>query len=270
MEKLPQIFKSTEFGNITAIEKDGEPWFVGREIAGILGYKKTANAINAHCKYVKILKNTKSPATQLLNIPPRGLQIINEKDLYRLIMRSELPNVEVFQDWVCDEVLPSIRKTGKYSTSETPEPKQELPSWAIEGNGISHFYLKYGAPQHIAATEEAKHVLKIGGPDLRDKIGLLPCSDNIQSDQKYLEPTELGKEFDISSIAMNKLLAQLGLQTKATIGWKTTDRGSKISTDHAWSRGGKSGYNYKWNLEEVAKIHDAQLLNCSTQHRLKF
>lgn len=103
-----QVFENAEFGKLTVIEKDGEPWFIGKEVAEILGYKNGSRDVERHCKYVKLLKSTE---TVLLEIPPRGIQIINEKDVYRLIMRSKLESAEKFQDWVMDEVLPSIRKT---------------------------------------------------------------------------------------------------------------------------------------------------------------
>jgi len=65
---------------------------------------------------VKLFRSNESSLLKLpFEVNPMGIQIINEKDLYRLIMRSRLPNAEIFQDWVTDEVLPAIRKTGSYS-----------------------------------------------------------------------------------------------------------------------------------------------------------
>jgi len=123
------IFENDDFGKLTVIYKDDEPWFIGREVAAILGYKNTAEAIKDHCKYMKLLKNSK---TLLLEIPSRGLQIINEKDVYRLIMRSKLESAEKFQDWVMDEVLPSIRKTGSYSIQKQPQTKLEWMELCVE------------------------------------------------------------------------------------------------------------------------------------------
>ncbi|MCO7225919.1 BRO family protein [Pleionea sp. CnH1-48] len=97
--------------NIRVIEQDGEPWFVAKDVASTLGYSNLSRDIARHCKSLKILKSTE---TVLLDIPPRGLQIIPERDVYRLIMRSKLPSAEKFENWVVSEVLPSIRKTGAY------------------------------------------------------------------------------------------------------------------------------------------------------------
>ena len=111
MKNQIKIFENNEFGKIRAIEYNNEPYFVAQDIASALGYKDTADAVKTHCKYVKILKNGEIP---FLEIAPRGMQIINEKDIFRLIMRSKLESAEKFQDWVCDEILPSIRKNGGY------------------------------------------------------------------------------------------------------------------------------------------------------------
>jgi len=113
-----QIFKKEEFGEVRVIEKNGEPWFVAKDVADILGYSNPSRSIQDHCKFVELLKTTDSV---VLDIPTRGLQIIPERDVYRLIMRSNLPKAEQFQDWVTDEVLPSIRKHGAYVTQEKLE-----------------------------------------------------------------------------------------------------------------------------------------------------
>jgi anti-repressor protein len=97
---------------------DGEPWFVGNEVALILGYADPTDAIKRHCKYAKILKAGEKPEWR---IPPRGFLIIPESDVYRLVMRSQLREAEKFQDWVVEVVLPQIRKTGGYIPIEEGE-----------------------------------------------------------------------------------------------------------------------------------------------------
>ena len=131
----------------------------------------------------------------------------------------------------------------------------QLPDWAIEGQGVASFLSRYGAPEHLVAIEESKHIYKIGGPDLSEVVGKLPCCQNIQNEEVMLEPTELASKLGVSSaIMMNRLLADAGLQIKTEDGWISTSLGSSISTRHAWNRNGKSGYNYKWNLEKVKSI----------------
>ena len=111
---------------IRTIVKDGEPWFVAFDVAKTLGYEKPNNAINTHCK--KANKISYPETGQQLNIIP-------ESDLYRLITRSKLPSAEKFGDWVFEEVLPTIRKTGSYSHPETLDSKKaaiDFESFALQ------------------------------------------------------------------------------------------------------------------------------------------
>lgn len=115
------IFNNEEFGEIRTITIDGEPWFVGKDVAAALGYKNTKDALKSHTdeEDKKILQ--KSEITTLENIPNRGLTIINESGMYALIFGSKLESAKNFKHWVTSEVLPSIRKTGKYEQKQ-PEP----------------------------------------------------------------------------------------------------------------------------------------------------
>ena len=92
---------------IRVVEGRGEPWFVAKDVADLLGYAKSRNAISAHCKGA--LKQGVPTESGI-----QEMQIIPERDVYRLIMRSKLPEAEKFEEWVVGEVLPSVRKTGGY------------------------------------------------------------------------------------------------------------------------------------------------------------
>lgn len=113
---VPAVFQF-ESHQIRTIVKDGEPWFVANDIAETLGYVRPKDAIAQHCKCAEIFKGGKMPP---LGNSPRGITIIPERDVYRLIMRSKLPAAERFEEWVVNEVLPSIRKTGSYSLPTLP------------------------------------------------------------------------------------------------------------------------------------------------------
>lgn len=113
-----QVFNNAEFGDVRVIMQDGEPWFVGKDVASVLGYGNTRQALASHVdEYdktsVQILdggSNYKSKAV-----------IINESGLYSLILSSKLPSAKQFKRWVTSEVLPAIRKHGGYLTSEKVE-----------------------------------------------------------------------------------------------------------------------------------------------------
>jgi prophage antirepressor-like protein len=107
-----KIFSYQE-ASIRTIIKDQEVWFVAKDVAETLGYSDTAQAIRKHCKCAELFKVVDSTGLPF-EISPYGITIIPERDIYRLVMRSRLPQAEAFEEWVVGEVLPSIRKSGGY------------------------------------------------------------------------------------------------------------------------------------------------------------
>ncbi len=114
MQLIPFSFESHE---VRAFNIDGNPWFVGKDVCNVLGYANHNKALNDHCKGV-----TKRYPLQT----PGGVQevrIINEPDLYRVIVGSNKPEAERFERWVFEDVLPTIRQTGGYGAAlQAPEP----------------------------------------------------------------------------------------------------------------------------------------------------
>lgn len=130
MSKEIQIFKNDEFGQVRGILINDEPYFIGKEVATVLGYIDTKSAISDHVdKEDRTIIQKGQIAT--LEIPNRGLTIINESGLYSLILSSKLPNAKKFKRWVTSEVLPQIRKTGSY---QIPKMSKELQAiFMIDG-----------------------------------------------------------------------------------------------------------------------------------------
>lgn len=108
-----KIFKNEAFGEIRTVEIGGEPWFVGKDVAEVLGYKDTADSIKKHVDDEDKLTRRFTDSGQ-----SREMYIINESGLYSLILSSKLPNAKAFKRWVTSEVLPAIRKHGLYATDE--------------------------------------------------------------------------------------------------------------------------------------------------------
>ena len=109
-----QIFKSEKFGEIEILVENGKEYFPATEVAKILGYSNPQKAIRDHCREDGC--TIRSVIDRLGRTQEK--KYINEGNLYRLITKSNLPQAEVFESWVFDEVLPSIRKTGMYATDE--------------------------------------------------------------------------------------------------------------------------------------------------------
>ena len=108
-----QIFKNPQFAEIRVMVKDGEPWFVGKDVAEVLGYANTMDALAKH-----VDEDDKQTSQIAMLGQSRRMTIINESGLYSLILSSKLPQAKEFKRWVTSEVLPSIRKTGAYLTQD--------------------------------------------------------------------------------------------------------------------------------------------------------
>ena len=121
-----KIFKYPQFGEIRTIEKDGEPWFVGRDVAEALGYAKAQNAIAVH-----VDDEDKGTAPIQGTAYETRATIINESGLYALIFGSKLPSAKPFKHWVTSEVLPSIRKTGGYIAGQEDMSDADLMAKAL-------------------------------------------------------------------------------------------------------------------------------------------
>lgn len=116
-----QVFNSSEFGNVRVVQVDGEPWFVGKDIAEALGFAKPFNAITTHVDNDDTLKQ--GITDNLGRVQETTL--INESGLYALIFGSRLETAKAFKRWVTHEVLPAIRKTGSYKTPKQSSDREK-------------------------------------------------------------------------------------------------------------------------------------------------
>lgn len=126
---LPQVVHSFQFDHLpirVLTDEKGEPWFVAKDVAALLGYSDTAKAVKAHCRAYQPVGVGKTPT-----LDPQTL-IIPERDLYRMVMRSRLESAERFEEWVVGEVLPSIRKTGSYVAPQRELTRMELLQLAMD------------------------------------------------------------------------------------------------------------------------------------------
>lgn len=169
---------------------DNESYFVGKDVADILGYSNGSRDINAHTDKEDRLKYQISTAGQM-----REQTVINESGLYSLILSSKLPQAKEFKHWVTSEVLPSIRKTGQYSIQRKPDsymiddPVKRAERW----------------------IEERKAYEK-----------LLPKGQYFDSQMHnpgLMTTTEIAKDFGKSAKDLNKLLHQYGIQFKRGKVW---------------------------------------------------
>lgn len=130
---LLKIFENSEFGKIRAALINGEPWFVGKDVAIALGYKYSTNAIQDHVdeddkKLIQLsdIQDVDKSSTSN-HIKGSKIMIINESGLYSLIISSKLESAKKFKRWITSEVLPSIRKTGSYSINNEEKEQKPIP-----------------------------------------------------------------------------------------------------------------------------------------------
>lgn len=196
-----KVFENPAFGRMRTIEIDNEPWFVGKDAAGALGYNDTADALKKHVDVEdkKLLKTGETPG---LEIPNRGLTIINESGLYSLILSSKLPTAKDFKRWVTKEVIPSIRKTGGYQMPSTPE--QRIAAALIDAQRILAEYEEKN--QALAMENSALAVDKAIMPPKADYFDELVERNLLTNFRETAKQLGVGQKEFISFLLSHKYL----------------------------------------------------------------
>ncbi|WP_295851035.1 Bro-N domain-containing protein [uncultured Xylophilus sp.] len=204
--------------SIRALEIDGEPHFVGKDVAEALGYVRPNDALQQHCK----------GAAKHRPLPTGGgiqqMRVINEPDMLRLIVNSTLPAAERFERWVFEEVLPSIRKTGSYTAKKPGSPLRATSEAAKAFPALVRCARLLGCDKNAAAISANQAIYAMTDINLMQQLGRTHLVAQEQDSQWYT-PTELGKEIGTSARGMNLLLAEAGLQVKIGEKWEHTEAG---------------------------------------------
>lgn len=192
-----QVFNNPEFGEIRTTIVDGEPYFVGKDVAEVLAYKETAKAIREHV-------DDDDKGVSVLDTPggKQKMVVINESGLYGLVFGSKLPTAKKFKHWVTSEVLPTIRKTGGYHVPQSPAEQM--------AQGIL-------AAQKLLAEKDAtiaKSKQIIG--ELKPKADY---TDRILNSKSLVTITQIAKDYGISGAAMNAKLHEMGVIYKLGGQW---------------------------------------------------
>ncbi|HFQ4771669.1 TPA: phage antirepressor [Staphylococcus aureus] len=188
---------------VRTLEVDGEPYFIGKDVADILGYANGRDALSKHVdeddKKVLTSRNT-----TLENLPNRGLTAVNESGLYSLIFSSKLESAKRFKRWVTSDVLPAIRKHGIYATDNVIEQTLKDPDYII--TVLTEY--KKEKEQNLLLQQE------IG--ELKPKADYV---DEILKSTGTLATTQIAADYGISAQKLNKLLHEARLQRKVNKQW---------------------------------------------------
>ncbi|HFD1755380.1 phage antirepressor KilAC domain-containing protein [Enterococcus durans] len=189
----PQIFNFEQHEVRTFLEND-IPYFVANDVAKTLGYKNPSDATNKHCK-----KAVKTWGSDSLG-RRQSFKVIPESDVYRLIIKSNLPSAEKFEAWVMEEVLPQIRKHGMYATDELLNNPDLLIEVATK--------LKEERTLRLVAEQKAA--------EMQPKADYY---DRILNNKGLVTVSTIAKNYGMSAVSFNKLLHELGIQFNQSGTW---------------------------------------------------
>lgn len=199
-----EIFKNPEFGEIRTLTIDGEPWFVGKDVAERLGYAKPENAVSAHV-------DTEDKTTTLIQGTGSNYKsnavIINESGLYSLVLSSKLPTAKAFKRWVTSEVIPAIRKHGVYAVDKLLEDPDTLIAALNQLKEERARRKELETQVGVKDQQIAELQPKAGYYDL-----VLQCKD-------AMAISKIAKDFGLSAVALNKILHDAGVQYKQGDVW---------------------------------------------------
>ena len=211
----PQLF-NFEGNEVRTIVIENEPYFVGKDVAEVLGYKRTADAIKQHVDGEDKLTRQFTDSGQ-----NRNMTIINESGLYALIFGSKLESAKRFKRWVTSEVLPAIRKHGAYATPQTIDDWLNNPDMMIK------------ALEQLKAEREQRLIAEQQVNELQPKATYY---DLVLQNKSLLSVSKIAKDYGKSAIWLNNKLHELGIQFKQGDTWllyqKYADKGYTQSTTH--------------------------------------
>lgn len=217
-----KIFNNSEFGEIrTIMGEDSEPWFVGKDVAEILGFKNSRDAIKTH-----VFEEDKGVESIYTPGGKQSLSVINESGLYALVFGSRLEKAKEFKRWVTSEVLPAIRRDGGYMVVGQGESEEDILARAM-----------IIAKKNIDRLElESKKKDQIIG-ELKPKADYV---DKILQNKSLIKISSIAKDYGMSAQEMNKLLHELRIQYKQGDQWllyaKIQDKGYTSSETHVYEK----------------------------------
>ena len=210
-ENQIQIFNNTEFGEIRTMEINGEPWFVGKDVATALGYTNASKALNDHVDSEDKLNNE-----TLSSLGQRGGWLINESGMYSLILGSKLDGAKRFKRWVTSEVLPSIRKSGAYATDSAAAEYKARELRIKEMNAQAR--LLNAETRRLVALQKEKGLSKVAVDTLAikamEEISGKDLGDYLPQTGRLYSASEVGNAFGISAAKVGRIANAYGLKTE--------------------------------------------------------
>lgn len=219
-EIIPFDFHGNEVRSI--VDQDGNPWFVAKDVCEVLDIANNRDALSS------LDEDEKN--TVVITDGNRGnpnASIINESGLYSLILRSRKEEAKAFKKWITSEVLPKIRKTGKYESAKAiadNKPKEVADTQKVYRSLLQIAKLSglKGNQAVLAANKGTKKIIGVEPLALVDAVHLIA-----EKQVRHLTPTQIGKELGLSGQKVNQLFKNCGLQVESIHGgWMPTPKGT--------------------------------------------
>lgn len=195
-----KIYENAEFGSVRTLEVNGEPYFVGKDVAEILGYSNPQKAIRDH------VDDDDKTLNETFTVNGTMAVLINESGLYSLILSSKLPKAKEFKHWVTSEVLPSIRKHGAYMTDDVLHRAITEPDFLIQ------------LATELKAEQEKRRALEstvaVQSQQITELQPKASYYDVVLNSKDLLSIGKIAKDFGKSAVWLNKWLHEQGVQYK--------------------------------------------------------
>ena len=219
-----KIFENEAFGAVRTTLIDGEPWFVGKDVAEILCYRNPSEALLYHVDDEDKL-SSKTLSSFELDLGQRGGWLINESGLYSLILKSKLETAKQFKRWVTSEVLPSLRKHGHYGAVETrdsymiEDSLERARKW-MEEEMIRRQLLEQNSEQQAMiecqqeVIEEKEQKITDQTEQIEEMQPKVTYYDLIMNNPGLIKTTIIAKDYGWSATKLNKILCENKVQYK--------------------------------------------------------
>lgn len=257
MNHQNQVFNHPQFGEICTVQQEeGKVLFKANDVARSLGYAEAAKAVRTHCKGVSVLDTPIE--NQYGTVVMQPTKFISESDVYRLVMRSKLPEAEKFQDWVCEEVLPAIRKDGAYLSEKALQRAVTDPEFFI---GLANAIRKEKEQRlEIESCCTEQQLLIDRQKETIEELGKRSAyAETVLQNKDLVDITQIAQDYGLSGRRLNAILHEKRVQYKSGKQWilyAPYKENGYVGSETSQLENGKTVMRTRWTQKGRLFIHD--------------
>ena len=257
MNHQNQVFNHPQFGEICTVQQEeGKVLFKANDVARSLGYAEAAKAVRTHCKGESVLDTPIE--NQYGTVVMQPTKFISESDVYRLVMRSKLPEAEKFQDWVCEEVLPAIRKDGAYLSEKALQRAVTDPEFFI---GLANAIRKEKEQRlEIESCCTEQQLLIDRQKETIEELGKRSAyAETVLQNKDLVDITQIAQDYGLSGRRLNAILHEKRVQYKSGKQWilyAPYKGNGYVGSETSQLENGKTVMRTRWTQKGRLFIHD--------------